>query len=79
MLDGVQIPPGQFFWERGAHCKLYGHSVVTCVKSAEPIVMPFGPWAWTGPRNHELDGVQISPYIQSYSPGGANVPDNTLP
>jgi len=21
--------------------------------------MPFGLWAWTGPRNHKLDGVQI--------------------
>jgi len=33
--------------------------VVTCAKTAEPIVMPFGLWARTGPKNHELDGVQI--------------------
>jgi len=38
----------------------YRHSAVTCAKTAEPIVMPFGLWArQTGPRNHELDGVQI--------------------
>jgi len=26
---------------------------------AEPIKMPFWLWTWVGPRNHELDGVQI--------------------
>ena len=26
------------------------------MKTAEPIVMPFGLWAQTEPRNHELDG-----------------------
>jgi len=45
--------------ERGAHCKVQGHSTVTCAKTAEPIVMPFGLWAQTRPRSHELDGVQI--------------------
>jgi len=24
---------------------------VTCAKTAEPIEMPFGLWAWMGPRN----------------------------
>jgi len=28
---------------------------VTCVKTAEPIVMLFVLWAGTGPRNHDLD------------------------
>jgi len=37
----------------------YRDTAVTCVKMAEPIVMPFGLWAQTGPRNHELDGDQI--------------------
>ena len=41
----------------GAHCKLQGHSAVTCVKIAEPIVMQFGLWAWSASRNHEIDGV----------------------
>jgi len=36
-----------------------GHSAVTCAKITEPIVMQFGLWAWSGSRNHELDGVQI--------------------
>ena len=25
-------------------------------KTAEPIEMPFGMWAWVGPSNHVLDG-----------------------
>jgi len=29
------------------------------VKTAEPVMMPFGLWTRTGPRNHKLDGVQI--------------------
>jgi len=28
---------------------------VSCAKTAEPIEMPFGLWAWMGPRNHVLD------------------------
>ena len=39
-----------------AHCKVQGHSAVTCAKMAELIMMLFGLWARTGPRNHELDG-----------------------
>jgi len=27
----------------------------------EPIVMPFGLWAQTGPSNHELDGGPYPP------------------
>jgi len=29
---------------------------VSCAKTAEPIEMPFGLWAWIGPRNRVLDG-----------------------
>jgi len=56
-------PPweGAIFGKRGTHRKEQGHSAVTCAKTAEPIVMPFGLWAQTGPRSHELDGVQILP------------------
>jgi len=32
---------------------------VNCAKTAEPIEIPFGLWAWLGPRNHVLDGIQI--------------------
>jgi len=55
MLDGVQIRPweGINFGERGAKCKV-GHAV-TCAKTAEPIMMPFGLWARIGPRSHELN------------------------
>jgi len=33
---------------------------VSCTKTVEPIEMPFRFWAWKGPRNHVLDGVQVS-------------------
>jgi len=60
VLNGVQIHPqwqGQF---RGdAHCKVQGHSVVMRAKKTEPIVMLFGLSARSGPRNYNLDGVQI--------------------
>ena len=39
------------------HCKVYGHSVVICANTAEPIEVPFVLWAHVGPRHH--DGVQI--------------------
>jgi len=39
-----------------AYCKLWRHSKVIRAKTAEPIEMPFGLWAWTGPRHHVLHG-----------------------
>jgi len=35
-------------------------TVVTSAKTAELIEMPFGLWTPVGPRNHVLDGVQIT-------------------
>jgi len=57
VLDGGPDPPweGQF-WGRGAHCKYRDTLRFTCAKVAEPIEMPFGLWAWSGSRHHELDG-----------------------
>ena len=43
------------FLGKGAHRKVQGNFAVTCVKATEPIEMPFGLWARTGSRNHELD------------------------
>jgi len=43
----------------GAHCKIQEHSAVTCVKTAEPIMMPFEMCTRTDPVNHKLDGVPI--------------------
>jgi len=31
-------------------------TLVSPAKTAEPIEMPFGLWAWMGPRNHLLHG-----------------------
>jgi len=45
VLDGRPDPPweGAIFRGKGAsHCKVYGHSVVICAKTAKPIEMPFG-------------------------------------
>ena len=30
-------------------------TLVICAKTAEPIKMPFGLWAWMGPKNHVSD------------------------
>ena len=60
VLDGVQVPRGScnFLRGRASYCKVQGHSVVICIKTAEPIDMLFGFWARMGRRNHMLDGVQ---------------------
>jgi len=43
VLDGgSDLPMGRGnFDERGSRSEIYGHSAVTCVKTAESIVMPF--------------------------------------
>ena len=46
--------------EGAFHCKVYGHSVVLCANTAEPIEMPFGLWARMGRRNLVFAG---GPYI----------------
>jgi len=53
---GCRSPMGRdnFEGERG----VLGQSAVPCAKTAEPIEMLFGSWAWMGRRNHVLDGVQ---------------------
>jgi len=50
---------GNFEGEVGSPMYSIWNTAVTCEKMAEPIMMLFRLWAWTGPRNHELDGVQI--------------------
>ena len=60
VLDGGPDPPngnGQILGgEWASHCKIWGHSMVVCAKTSEPIGMPFGLWARMGRRNHVLDG-----------------------
>jgi len=60
-LDGVRIPTerGNFEGEGLVHCKVYGHSAVSCSKTAETTEMPFGLWARIDSTNHVLDLVQI--------------------
>ena len=41
---------------KGAPIVKYRDTAVICAKTAEPIEMPFGLWAWMGHRNHVLDG-----------------------
>jgi len=62
VLDVGPDPPWEWAIlrvEGASHCKVYGHSVVICAKTAEPVKMPFGFWAWMGPGNRVLDGAQI--------------------
>jgi len=47
---------GLFWGSIAAHCKVMGHSTVSCAKTAEPIDMPFWIKILVGPRNHVLDG-----------------------
>jgi len=54
---------GNFEGERTANCKVFGRSVMSCAKTAEPIEMPFGIGNRVGPTNHVLGyfGFQIGP------------------
>ena len=68
------------FRERGAHCKVYGFSAVSYAKTAEPIDLPFGLWIRVGRRKHTFNRVRQvvqCTQVQSNSPDGANVPDDT--
>jgi len=42
-----------------ACCKVYGRSVMSCAKLAEPIEMPFEMRSLVDQRNYVLDGVQM--------------------
>ena len=49
MLDVGPDPPWDvaiLVGERAAHCKVYGHSAVSCAKTAEAIEMLFGLNIW---------------------------------
>jgi len=56
-LDGVQIPPweGTILRERGAHCKIWGLSAVSCAKTAEPIDLMFGLRTQVGRRKQKFN------------------------
>jgi len=64
VLDGGPEPSlkGAIFGDRGAHCKVWGLSTVSCAKKAEPTDLLFGLW--------KLKEAQV----QSDSIGDANVP-----
>jgi len=58
VLDGVQIPHmgrDNFRGKGASHSKVQGDSAVICAKTAKPIEVPFGLWAWMGRGNHVLD------------------------
>jgi len=55
-LEGTSLRGAEW----AAHCKVKGHSAVSCAKTAKPIEMPFRLWARMGPRNCVLVGIQIS-------------------
>jgi len=37
----------------------YSNTAVSCVKTAEPVTMPFGLWTRVGLRKHVLDGALL--------------------
>jgi len=43
---------GNFVGGKGSAIVKYRDTVVSCAKTAEPIEMPFGLWAWMVPRNY---------------------------
>jgi len=47
---------------KGRPIAKYRDTAVICAKTAELIVMPYGLWARTDPRNHKLYRVQILPW-----------------
>ena len=63
VLDGCSPLPtgrGNFEGGKGRPIVKYRDTLRSSVqKTAEPIEMPFGLWAWMGPRNRVLHGVQI--------------------
>jgi len=50
---GSRSPKGRDNFEGTGefHCKVLGHSVASCAKTAERIEMPFGLWARMSPGN----------------------------
>jgi len=54
------VGTGNFEGGGAAHCKVQGHSAVSCAKTAETMEMPFGFLAPMGPRNRVLDGFSIA-------------------
>jgi len=42
-----------------AHCRIMGHSTVSCAKMAEPMDMPLWMNTLVGPRNHILDWLHV--------------------
>ena len=83
LVHGVQIVPCEGAIFRGKDMPVHARrrTAVNCAKMAEPIEMPFGVLTRLGPRNHVLDGVQITPCQGSIFRGRTcpGMPDNTLP
>jgi len=56
VLDkGADPPMGRANFEGGKGLPIVKYAVIYA-KTAEPIEMPFGLWAWMGRKNHVLDG-----------------------
>ena len=67
VLDGGPGHPrgrGNLWGNVAAHCKVMGHSTVSCAKTAEPTEMSFGMKTRMGPRNQVL-------YMGVDPPGGS--------
>jgi len=56
-MEGPDRPSGRgnFGENVAGHCKVMGHSTVSCARTAEPIDMTFWSKTRVGPKNHVLD------------------------
>jgi len=58
-MGGPDSPwEGAILVDRGAHCKVYAYSVVSCTKTAEPIHLPFRLWTRVGRRMHRFNRIR---------------------
>jgi len=46
------------FGEVIAHCKVQGHSAVSCAETAELIDLPFGLWTQVGRMKHKFSRIR---------------------
>jgi len=61
---GGPDPPweGAILVDRGAHCKVWALSAVSCAKTAKPIHLPFRLWTRVGRRTHKYNRIrQVAP------------------
>jgi len=62
-MEGPDLPwEGAILVDKGAHCKVWALSAVSCAKTAKPIHLPFRLWTRVGRRMHKFTRIhQVAP------------------